>query len=160
MWLLAKSKHCGWSVNKVIEALIPHKGTMCLLDDVLTVDAADITCQTKSHLSPNNPLLVDGSLSPVVVIEYAAQAAALHQPWLAKAAGRQESASGGYLAAVRNVKYGSFVDLAKLQTDLIVKAEKLMQSPDGLIYSFEVSANKELVANGRFVIATGVADVG
>ena len=36
--------------------LIPHQGTMCLLDEVTAWSDATITCRTRSHLSPDNPL--------------------------------------------------------------------------------------------------------
>jgi predicted hotdog family 3-hydroxylacyl-ACP dehydratase len=143
-------------VNNEIEALIPHKGSMCLLDNVISVSAENIVCQTRSHQRNDNPLLANDILAPVVLVEYAAQAAALHQPWLAREQGGDQTADKGYLAALRNVKYGSQANIAALQDTLTVTAEKLMHSADGLIYQFQVSAAEELLASGRFVIATGV----
>jgi predicted hotdog family 3-hydroxylacyl-ACP dehydratase len=61
-----------------ILALIPHQGTMCLLDDVTAWSVADITCGASSHLSPDNPLRRSGRLGAISGIEYGLQAAALH----------------------------------------------------------------------------------
>jgi len=61
-----------------IQALIPHQGTMCLLDRVLAWSAAEITCTASSHLAPRNPLRRDGRLGAICGIEYGLQAAALH----------------------------------------------------------------------------------
>jgi predicted hotdog family 3-hydroxylacyl-ACP dehydratase len=80
--------------------LIPHQGTMCLLDEVTAWSDATITCRTRSHLSPDNPLRRNGSLHVLCGIEYGLQAAALHGALLA---GRAQSA--GYLAALRSVEF-------------------------------------------------------
>jgi predicted hotdog family 3-hydroxylacyl-ACP dehydratase len=131
---------------------------MCLLDSVVSVSLNEIACATLSHRRSDNPLLNDGCLAVINLVEYAAQAAALHQPWLAQEQGIHRPASSGYLAAIRNVKYGRVTDLSQLKGELTVYAKKLMESADGLIYQFEVSVAEEQLAVGRFVIVTGVAD--
>jgi len=57
---------------------LPHSGPMVLLHKVVHWDDASILCVAISHLDPNNPLRVDGQLSSVQTIEYAAQAVSLH----------------------------------------------------------------------------------
>ena len=79
-----------------IPALIPHAGTMCLLDSVITWSADAIACRATSHLSPDNPLRRSGRLSAVCGMEYALQAAALHG---ALCAGGPQPP--GYLASIR-----------------------------------------------------------
>lgn len=61
-----------------IAALIPHAGSMCLLDSVVEWSADAIACRATSHLDPANPLRRNGRLGAVCGIEYALQAAALH----------------------------------------------------------------------------------
>ena len=61
-----------------IAALIPQQGAMCLLDGVLSWDAAGIACRAVSHLDPANPLRQHGRLGAICGIEYGLQAAALH----------------------------------------------------------------------------------
>jgi len=61
-----------------ILGLIPHQGTMCLLDRVLDWSAGEIVCAASSHLAPDNPLRRDGRLGAICGIEYGLQAAALH----------------------------------------------------------------------------------
>ena len=85
-----------------IAALIPHAGTMCLWDALLSADAQLAHCITDSHLRPDNPLRRDGRLSAVHLIEYGAQAMAVHGGWLAQAAGT--AAQPGVLAAVRDLR--------------------------------------------------------
>src|SRR5881398_1435622 len=61
-----------------IRRLIPHAGTMCLLDSVLGWDDESIVCTTNTHRDEANPLRRDGRLSALHALEYAAQAAAIH----------------------------------------------------------------------------------
>ncbi|HEB28993.1 MAG TPA: hypothetical protein ENI05_14775 [Porticoccus sp.] len=61
-----------------IAALIPHSGAMCLLDAVQSWDQQSIVCTVQSRRSENNPLLEQGQLSAVALVEYGAQAAAVH----------------------------------------------------------------------------------
>src|SRR5262252_1652363 len=89
------------SINKAqIRTLIPHSGTMCLLDEVTQWDDRSITCLTNTHHEPANPLRRDGCLSAVHAFEYGAQAAAVHGGLRARSVGA--TAPPGYLAALRD----------------------------------------------------------
>ena len=61
-----------------IAALIPHQGAMCLLERVVSWDAAGIACESATHLDLANPLRHGGRLGTVCGAEYGLQAAALH----------------------------------------------------------------------------------
>ena len=61
-----------------IEAIIPHAGDMCLLEQVISFSNEEIICRTQSHLNADNPLKTNGRLSKMHLIEYGAQAIALH----------------------------------------------------------------------------------
>ena len=61
-----------------IAAMIPHAGTMCLLDGVLEWNPTKIKCVSQSHHDENNPMLIAGQLPAMCGIEYAAQAMAVH----------------------------------------------------------------------------------
>ena len=45
-----------------IAAHIPHQGSMCLLDEVLSWDLQRISCRSISHRAPDNPLRAHGRL--------------------------------------------------------------------------------------------------
>ncbi len=79
-----------------IRSLIPHAGSMCLLDSVVAWTESEIRCRATSHLDPANPLRRDGRLSALSGIEYALQAAAVHG---ALRSGMPQPP--GYLAALR-----------------------------------------------------------
>src|SRR5207247_8959344 len=90
-------------INKTeIRTLIPHSGSMCLLDEVTQWDDQSIVCTTDTHRDPANPLRRNGHLSAVHAFEYGAQAAAVHGGLRARAAGA--TAPPGYLAALRDAR--------------------------------------------------------
>jgi predicted hotdog family 3-hydroxylacyl-ACP dehydratase len=120
---------------RIVE-LIPHHGTMCLLDEVSEWSSASITCRTRSHLSPDNPLLRCGGLHGICGIEYGLQAAALHGALVA--GGPQP---GGYLAALRSVEIlAARLDDASLGM-LEVSAQLELRDTGGLIYGFALRSN-------------------
>ena len=90
-------------INKAeIRTLIPHSGTMCLLDSVIEWDDRSIVCSSNTHRDPENPLRCDGRLSAVHAFEYGAQAAAVHGGLRARSVG--VTAPPGYLAALRDAR--------------------------------------------------------
>jgi predicted hotdog family 3-hydroxylacyl-ACP dehydratase len=134
--------------REAIAAMIPHGGSMCLLDGVLSWDAGRIRCSSRTHRDSGNPLRVDGQLPALCGIEYAAQAMAIH----GKLAGNiADKPSLGYLASVREVTcYKSRLD--DLEGDLIVSAEKLMGEERHVIYGFEVGVGDVKVLRGRAAV--------
>src|SRR5437762_13790353 len=91
--------------NAEIRTLIPHSGSMCLLDSVTQWDDRSIVCVTNTHRDPANPLRRAGRLSALHAFEYGAQAAAVHGGLRARSAGA--TAPPGYLAALRNARLRS-----------------------------------------------------
>ena len=138
--------------NAGLCGLIPHAGTMCLLDGVLEWDETHIVCVSSSHRDPGNPLAGCDGLAPVHLLEYGAQAMAVHGGLLARAKG--ETIAGGYLAAFRDVDLA--VDtLAGTGERVTVSAEQLMAAGGNLIYAFEVAdADRKLVSGRATVMAT------
>ena len=128
--------------------MIPHAGAMHLLDGVLSWDADRIRCLSRSHRDRKNPLRMDGRLSALCAIEYAAQAMAVHGVLAGNVGGRPRM---GYLASLREVSC-SRATLDDLEGDLIVAAERLMGEESHVIYSFEVSVGDIEVLRGRAAV--------
>ncbi len=129
-----------------IEALIPHRGRMCLLDAVEQWDEKGIRCRSDTHRDSGNPLRRDGKLSALHLIEYGAQAMAVHGGLLERARGG--AARPGLLVAVRDVKL-EIAHLDNLSAPLIVSAQRLVANAGGWLYSFEVEADGRKLASGR-----------
>lgn len=132
--------------------LIPHRGPMSLLSEILRCDDDAITCRAISHRSPTNPLREAGILPALCGIEYAAQAMALHGALCAGSGARP-----GLLAAVRDVA-ASVERLDEISGDLVLEARRLAGDTHQLLYAFTVHAEgRELLRGRAAVVLTGLA---
>jgi predicted hotdog family 3-hydroxylacyl-ACP dehydratase len=132
-----------------IRGLVPHHGAMCLIDAVEFWDASSIVCTTSQHRSPGNPLALDGRLSVVHAIEFAAQAMAIHGA-IGIAAGHAKPRMG-LLLSVRDCRFHCD-RLDRVAGDLHVKAHRLAGSAIMLMYRFTVSADGGGLAEGRATV--------
>ncbi|HTZ78556.1 MAG TPA: hypothetical protein VMC10_11630 [Stellaceae bacterium] len=131
-----------------IAALIPHAGTMCLLDRVLEWDQTSIRCLSTRHRAEDNPMRRESGLGALCGIEFAAQAMAAHGR-LAGGVGRKPQA--GFLASLRDVRC-SVGRLDHLEGDLIITAEHLMGDAQQVIYRFSLACGGTLLLSGRAAV--------
>jgi predicted hotdog family 3-hydroxylacyl-ACP dehydratase len=131
-----------------IAAVIPHGGAMCLLDEVLSWDAARIRCLSRTHREAGNPMRVAGALRAICGVEYAAQAMALHGGLTGGIASRPRV---GYMASLRDVECTPGL-LDEFEGDLLVDAERLMGDGRHVIYGFEVHVGERIVLAGRAAV--------
>src|SRR5690606_19687173 len=133
--------------------LIPHQGTMCLLENIESWSDTTIRLSTTSHRSAHNPLRHEGRLRAVHLCEYGAQAMAIHGGLLAHAQGT--SAPPGMLVSLRAVSFTrDFVH--DLEGNLIVEAERLQASPSTLQYTFRITHEDQLLCEGRAAVVLGL----
>ena len=135
-----------------LAALVPHRGSMCLLEEVLSADDDAIICRAISHRDGAHPLREDGCLSAVCGIEYAAQAMAVHGALRGKAAGGPQEGAG-MLAAARHVVF-NVERLDDIAEDLVIEAHCLLNESGRLLYRFEVRANNRELLQGRATVVT------
>jgi predicted hotdog family 3-hydroxylacyl-ACP dehydratase len=132
-----------------VAALIPHQGTMCLLDRMVEWGHDHIVLATATHRRHDNPLRLNGRLRAIHLCEYGAQAMAVHGGLSAQAEGRQ--AQPGFLVSLREVKLSvDFIE--QLEGELRVSAKRLLESPGSWQYTFEVQHEGRTLATGRAAI--------
>lgn len=108
---------------------------MCLLDRVAFWDARIIECSSMTHLDPHNPLRRDGHLFGIHLIEYGAQAIAVHGGLLARMRGARYKPA--YLAAISKARL--FIDTTEgLSSELTITASIRAQLDAGVVYWIEV----------------------
>lgn len=130
--------------------LIPHAGSMCLLDAVAHWDAAGIDAISSSHARADNPLRGALGLHAVCLAEYGAQAMAVHGALLARAHGDCR-VRAGMLVSVRDLALEvEYVDA--LPGHLDVHASCLHAAPEGAQYEFRVAHAGRLLASGRATV--------
>lgn len=139
-----------------IEAHIPHAGDMCLLDAVVSWDAARIECRASSHRDACNPLRAHGRLGGACGIEYAAQAMAVHG---ALVAGSAAAPVAGYLLALRRIVL-HVARLDDIEGDLWVSGERIYGDAMTVMYEFRVHNAVRSFVSGRATVALDAAALG
>jgi predicted hotdog family 3-hydroxylacyl-ACP dehydratase len=130
-----------------IAALVPHGGAMCLWDELLAADEHTVSLRTLRHRDAAHPLRRDGRLAALHLIEYGAQAMAVHGGWLARRVGGA-GAKPGVLAAVRDVVL-EVERIDDIDAALEGQARRLVANAGGWMYEFRLEAGGRLLASGR-----------
>jgi predicted hotdog family 3-hydroxylacyl-ACP dehydratase len=140
-----------------IEAHIPHQGRMCLLDEVRAWDQASVECASRTHLAPDHPLRAHGRLGSACLLEYAAQAMAVHGA-LRFPSDTATAAIGpvGVLASARSVEL-LVAGLDDIAEELLIRVERQHSDARGALYEFRISAAARLLAHGRAAVMFGAA---
>lgn len=129
--------------------LIPHAGSMCLLDAVLGWDAATLHAIGEHPARADHPLRGPHGLHAVHLAEYGAQAMAVHGALQARARGL-ETARPGMLVSLREVALT--LDYVSVDDRLDVHAECLYADGSGAQYAFRVEQGGRLLASGRAAV--------
>ena len=132
-----------------IRRLIPHAGTMCLLDAVIAWDRQRIHCRAFGHRDPAHPLAREGRVAALHLVEYGAQAMAIHGGLSAQAGGT--AAAAGVLVSVRDVHL-AVARIDDVEDPLDVHAERLVASGGGWLYGFRIEAAARPLASGRVAV--------
>ena len=140
--------------REAIAALIPHQGTMCLLERVLDWDTDHIRLATATHRLKDNPLRSNGRLRAVHLCEYGAQAMAVHGGLLAQSA--RSRAQPGLLVSLREVHlHRDYIE--DLAGELEVEARRLVHAAGGWQYAFAAHHAGKPLAVGRAAVAMRTA---
>lgn len=87
-----------------IEDLIPHRGRMKLIDDIIRVD--EEAAVTESIVKRDWPLFADDSVSPLVLIELTAQTAGVSMGWEESVLkGKDIEGRLGWLVGVKEARF-------------------------------------------------------
>lgn len=129
--------------NYPIDELVPHSGTMSLLDKVL--DHGEDWLTAEVTISPDTLFLTNNAVPAWVGIEYMAQTIAAFAGILAKT--HQQDVKLGFLLGTR--KYTSSVSNFPIGTCLLIRVEKELQSDDGLgVFNCSIDADN-ITINAR-----------
>ncbi len=161
-----------------IEAHIPHKGSMCLLEEVVSWDPRHLRGRSSTHRSAAHPLSFNGRLGIACGIEYVVQAMAIHgavagaaragaaRAGAARAGAVRAGVAGtvispakaevGFLAGLRDLRM-QVARLDDIEADLICEVRHIAGDESTALYSFDLSANQRRLLEGR---ATVVLDAG
>ena len=129
---------------------LPHDGKMLLLAGVCEYDTNSIVCL--SHvLRSDNPLTINGQISGLNIVEYAAQTAAVHLGLLHFDSAGQSQGSAGVITTIRNVNLPC--EVLPLNFPLTIQASCRAQTKQGCRYRFVVSSEATPMGDGELTIA-------
>ncbi len=142
-----------------IERHIPHRGRMCLLDEVIEWNALHIRCRSGTHREADHPLRSHGRLGAACGIEYAAQTMAVHGALAAGAASLGNCAGGaaapraevGFLASLRDVRL-QVLRLDDIDGDLVCEVTRVAGDPLTALYDFSLWSQDRTLLSGRATV--------
>jgi predicted hotdog family 3-hydroxylacyl-ACP dehydratase len=119
-----------------IEKMIPHRNSMKLVDEVLEIN--ERSCVAAATVSPRWPLYEDGYVSPIILIELAAQTAGVNFGWR-EMQKEKRSDQLGWLVGIKNAEF--YRDRIPRDTRIVISIEDRSK-------------------NDAYVVITGTARVG
>ena len=129
-----------------IDVLLPHAGTARMIERVLRWDADRIVAATARHRAADNPLRRDGRLAAVHLVEFAAQAVAIHGGLRNAAEGRPPQPA--LLVSARDVQVTrDYID--DLPGEIEIEAHALLINQASWQYEFTVRHAGAAIASGR-----------
>lgn len=134
---------------QTIRELMRHAGSMCLIENVVHWDHGQIVCRTATHSDAGNPLRCAGELAALHLIEYCAQAMALHRGLVSSAQG--ERAPDGLLVSVRKFLL-RVPRLDDLDGPITVHAKELLYFEGGTQYEVRAQAGDLELGGGRISV--------
>lgn len=102
-----------------IEDLLPHRGAMLLIDEVLEVDAMHAV--TRSMVKETWPMADRQGVAPLILVELAAQAAGVCNGWDRIQTLGLDSDQMGWLVAIKRADF--FIDHLPLASTITARAE-------------------------------------
>ncbi len=142
--------------REAIEAVLPHRGAMCLIESVQHWDASGIRCLSTGHHDPAHPLRDADGLGMANVVEIAAQAMALHGA--IGALRTQHPADGGdarlpqgMLASIRGLTLADG-RLDQAGSPLQVEADLVSGDLRQAMYTLRVADGTRVLASGRATV--------
>jgi predicted hotdog family 3-hydroxylacyl-ACP dehydratase len=130
-----------------IAKLVPHHGSMCLLDRVVSWDSQHIQCETERHTMTTNPLRRQGSLPAICGVEFALQAMALHGALIAEGSPQR----AGFVSSLRDIEM-KVERLDDIPTSLLILAEAIVAETNGFIYRFAISVHEQDLLSGQAAV--------
>ena len=130
----------------LLEDVLPHRGRMLLVDEVVEVDSSHAV--TRCVVSESWPLAMDGGAHPLILLELAAQTAGVCNGWDRIRTQGLDSNQMGWLVAVKKADF--FINVLPLGGVVIVRAENTYNFENLREISCELRLDDALI--GRAVL--------
>ncbi|MBI5581987.1 MAG: hypothetical protein HY895_22755 [Deltaproteobacteria bacterium] len=105
------------------ENILPHRGRMLLIDEILGVD--DAGAVTRSVVTESWPFFNGRDAHAIVLIELVAQTAGIHNGWIRDKLHGPAADKKGWIVGIRQARLA--VNAVPLGTELIARAKNQME---------------------------------
>lgn len=122
-----------------IEALIPHRDRMKLIDEIVDITAVQAITQTV--VSDRLPLYQEGYVDTLIIIEIVAQTAAVHVSW--KSGLAEKGSGGGLLAGIKTADF--LLERVPLHTVLTTTVKPLYSAENYTVLEGTVRTEQETI---------------
>jgi len=124
-----------YSEPYTIEDIIPHRGRMKLIDEIIGYDG--MTAETAATVKPEWPLVENGKAGPVIMIELIAQTGGISVGLEALKKSAEKKGGRGWIVGVKSARFHT--DGIPVGTRLVCRATKTFEQEfysllDGEIY--------------------------
>jgi len=109
--------------NIPVEDLLPHRGRMKLVEEIIEVDEEKAT--TLSNVSSNWPLFDGKAVNALILIEIVAQTAGICNCWHGIRTQGEEFVRKGWLVGIKQSHF--FVDVIPLNTRIITMSKNIFK---------------------------------
>jgi len=133
--------------DRPIADLVPHAGSMVLLDEIIDHDTQHIHCRALIDPAAGHPLAVNDCLPATALAEYGAQAMAVHGGLLADP---ESPPRPGRLVALGQLELA--VDTVNEPVQVDVFGERLGGDESGNLYQFELRDGSKWLARGKATV--------
>jgi len=106
------------TINVEIDELIPHRRPLRLIDEILEMD--EDSAATASTVTDQWPLIANGSVNPIVLIELVAQTALAHRGYTQIKKSAAAVVRKGFLVGVKKADF--FIDEIPPHTRIITRS--------------------------------------
>jgi predicted hotdog family 3-hydroxylacyl-ACP dehydratase len=131
-----------------IETLIPHRNRMKLIDEI--VEYGDDRCVTASVVTGEWPLVRDGGVNPIIIIELAAQTAGVSIGLKQKNAGKPMGEKQGWLVGVKSAEF--FMDAIPVNEKIVTE----IHAPKSGVSFVEVTGTSRV---GQYIVGEVVVQI-
>lgn len=123
-----------------IEQMIPHRGSMKLVQEI--VEVGENRCVTASTVLPEWPTCENGSISPVVLIELVAQTTGVNIGWH-ELHSEKPSAKVGWIVGVKKADF--YRDRIPVNTRILTIIEEIKSEETYAVVTGRTRVESELI---------------
>lgn len=128
---------------------------MSLIDRVLSWDDNELQCESRRHFNRENPLAEQGHLGTACLLEYGAQAAAIHAGLVWRESGSTTAISKekpAYVAVVKDMVLACAEVPSATQT-IICHIQRELVTEQGAIYHMRLANEQLELLRARIILA-------